>query len=51
MKSLMLGKTGHMFSIFSKREGLKPEQEFYEKSLALLEGTRQFLLWKTSKAF
>ena len=25
---------------FSKREGLKPEQEFYEKSLAVLEGTK-----------
>ena len=25
---------------FSKREGLKPEQEFYEKSLAILEGAK-----------
>ena len=25
---------------FSRREGLKPEQEFYEKSLAILEGTK-----------
>ena len=25
---------------FSKRAGLKVEQEFYEKSLAVLEGTK-----------
>jgi hypothetical protein len=25
---------------FSKREGLKPEQKFYEKSLAILEGAK-----------
>jgi archaemetzincin len=26
---------------FSRREGLKPEEEFYEKSLAILEGAKQ----------